>query len=90
MRKKEKENRLKEWKQKALYGQLVREIECDNESKKWEWLRKGELKRETESFLCIAHEQAIRTNSVNNSIDKTSEIPRCRLCNKNIESVTHH
>ena len=89
MRKKEKENRLKEWKQKALYGQLVREIECDNKSKKWEWLRKGELKRETESFLCIAHEQAIRTNSVNNSIDKTSEIPRCRLCNKNIESVTH-
>ena len=57
--KKEKENRLKEWKEKALHGQFVRETECHNENKKWEWLRKGELKRETESLLCAAQEQTI-------------------------------
>ena len=40
-KKEKKENRLKEWKQEALHGQLARETECYNESKKWEWLRKG-------------------------------------------------
>ena len=35
-KKEKKENRLKEWKQKALHGQFVRETECHNESKKWE------------------------------------------------------
>ena len=52
-------------------------------------MRKGELKRETESLLCTAQDQAIRTNSVKHSIDKTSETPRCRLWNENIASVTH-
>ena len=38
--------------------------------------------------VCVAQEQAIGTNSVKYSIDKTSETPRCRLCNENVESVT--
>ena len=88
-KKEKKENRWKEWKQKALHEQFSRETECHNESKTWEWLRKGELNRETESLLCAAQEQAIRTNSVKYNIDKTSETPRCRLCNENVESVTH-
>ena len=67
----------------------MRETECHNQSKKWELLRKRELKRETGSLLCTAQEQAIRTNSVKYSIDKTSETPRCRLCNKNVESIIH-
>ena len=46
------------------------------------------LKRETESLLCAAQEQAIRTNSVKYSIDKTSGTPRFRLCKENVESVT--
>ena len=48
-----------------------------------------ELKRETESLLCVAQEQAIRTNSVKYSIDKTSETPLWRLCNQNVGSVKH-
>ena len=38
---KKKESRSKEWKQKALHGQFIRETDCENESKRWEWLRKG-------------------------------------------------
>ena len=72
-KKEKKENRLKEWKGKALHGQFVRETECHNESKKWEWLSKGELKRETESLIHAAQEQAIRTNSVKYGIDKTTQ-----------------
>ena len=52
-------------------------------------MKKGALKRETENLLCAAQEQAIRTNSVKYSIDKTSETPRCRPCNKDAEIVTH-
>ena len=37
-KKEKKENRLKKWNQKELHGQFVRETECHNESKKWEWL----------------------------------------------------
>ena len=57
--------------------------------KKWEWLRKGGLKRDTKSLLCAAQEQAIRTNLVKYSIEKTSETPHCKICNENVESVTH-
>ena len=56
---------------------------------RWEWLNGGELKRETESLVCTAQEQALRTNSVANSIDKTSTTPLCRLCKEKTESVTH-
>ena len=42
-KKEKKKKQLKEWKQKALHGQFLREEECDNESKRWEWLRKGRL-----------------------------------------------
>ena len=48
---------------------FVREAECHNESKTWKWLRKGGLKKGTESLLCAAQEQVIRTNSVNYSND---------------------
>ena len=52
-------------------------------------MRKGELKRETEIFLCPGQEQAIRTNLLKYSIDKTSETPCCRLRNKNVEGFIH-
>ena len=52
-------------------------------------MRKGELKWETESLFCSAQEQVIRTNSVKYNINKTSKTPRYRLCNENVESVTH-
>ena len=72
-----------------LHGQFVRETEGYNESKKWEWLWKGALKRNTESLLYYAQEEATRTNSMKYSIDKITETPRCRLCNENVGSVTH-
>ena len=40
------------------------------------WLRKGNLKRETESLLTAA-QNAIRTNHINARIDKTQQNSRC-------------
>ena len=35
------------------------------------WLRKPDLKFETEAMLCAAQEKAIRTNYLKHKIDKT-------------------
>ena len=45
--------------------------------------------QETEGLILTAQEQALRTNSIKYSIDKTSEIPLCRLCGDAPETVRH-
>ena len=51
------------WRDKKMYGQFYREISEDADKEKlWYWLRKGDLKRETEALICAAQEQALRTN----------------------------
>ena len=40
-------------------------------------------------MILAAQEQALRTNSIKYSIDKTSETPLCRLCGDATETVRH-
>ena len=40
-------------------------------------------------MLCAAQEQAIRRNYVKHKIDKTSQSPLCRMCDKRIETISH-
>ena len=47
--------------------------------KTWTWLRKGNLKRETEFLLIAAQNNAIRTNHIKARIDKTQQNSKCRL-----------
>ena len=44
------------------------------------WLRKGNLKRETESLLIAAQNNTIRTNHIKARIDKMQQNSKCRLC----------
>ena len=76
---------LIEWKEKALHGQFLRETESTDDRNRWEWLKRGELKRETEILLRAAQEQALRVNAIKYSIDKTHDTPLCRLCNEKTE-----
>ena len=46
-------------------------------------------KKETEGLILAAQEQALRTNSIKHSIDKTSETPLCRLCGDCSKTVRH-
>ena len=46
----------------------------------WTWLRKRNLKRETESFLITAQNNTIRTNYVKAKIDKAHQNIKCRFC----------
>ena len=54
----------------------------------WNWLRKADLKVETEAMPCAAQEQAIRTIYVKHKIDKTAQSPLCRMCDKKSETIS--
>ena len=73
-----------------MYGLLIREMPESTDGKEtWKWLRSAGLKIQTETLLCAAQEQALRTNYVNHHIDKSIESPLCRLCEENGETVYH-
>ena len=72
-----------------LHGQFENQTAEIKTEESWNWLSKGDLKRETESLLMAAQEQALNTNSIKKSIYKTSESDKCRMCGSATESVTH-
>ena len=53
------------------------------------WLRKGNLKRETESLLIAAQNNAILTNHIKARIDKTLQNSKCRFCCDTDETINH-
>ena len=57
--------------------------------KTWTWLKKGNFKRETESLLITAQNNAIRTNHIKARIDKTQQNSKCRLCGGRDETIKH-
>ena len=81
--KKELKNRQEQWQSKPLHDQYLQDIKdkTDNDIT-WSWLKNGELKKETESFLLAAQYQALRTNAVKAKIDKVTEDSKNQLCKK--------
>ena len=77
----------KQWTQKQLHGQFIRQTMGKASEDRWVWLRKGFLKRTTEALIMATQEQAIRTNNIKAKIDKTQENSKCRMCGKTEESV---
>ena len=74
---------------KQLYGRFKRLINNISNHKTWTWLRKGNHKRETESLLVAAQDNAIRTNHIKARIDKTQQNSKCRLCGDRDETIYH-
>ena len=55
-----------------------------------QWLKAGQIKRETESLICVVQEQVLRTNAIKNGIDHQDVFPLCRPpITLKVESVTH-
>ena len=71
--------RKQKWEEKQLHGRFKRLISNISYQKIWTWLRKGNFKRETESLLIAAQNNAIRTNHVKARIDRTQQNSKCRL-----------
>ena len=84
-----KEEKVKSWTEKALHGEFVQQTSDVAGEESWRWLRNGFLKKETEGLILAAQEQALRTNSIKHSVDKTSQTPLCRLCGESTETVWH-
>ena len=81
--------RKEKWKGKQLNGCFKRLINDISHQKTWTWLRKGNLKRETESLLITAQINAIRTNHIKARIDKSQQNRKCRLCGDRDETINH-
>ena len=81
--------RKQKWEGKQLYGRFKRLINDISHDKTWTWLRKGNFKRETESLLIAAQNNAIRTNHIKARIDKTQQNSKCRLCGDRDETINH-
>ena len=88
-KKQKKKERTISWEEKMLHGQFVRQTKEVGNQDRWQWLRNGTLKRETESLIFAAQEQAIRTNVIKGKIDKSQEQTKCRMCSRAGETVTH-
>ena len=54
---------------KITHGRFKRLINNISDDKTWTWLRKGKFKRETESLLIAAQDNAVRANHIKASID---------------------
>ena len=88
------DNRMKitgkqKWEGKQLYGRFKRQINNISQDKTLTWLRKGNFKRETESLLIAAQNNAVRTNHIKARIDKMQQNSKCRLCSDKDETITH-
>ena len=55
----------------------------------WQWLQRGELKKETEEMIMAAQDQALRTRYIQRAIDGTNISPKCRKCNQKDETINH-
>ena len=80
--------RKQKWDEKQLYERFKRQINNISHEKTWIWLRKGNLKKETESLLITAQNK-IRTNHIKARIDKIQQNSNCRLCGDRDETINH-
>ena len=90
LKKQRAEERKKIFLEKKMHGQFSKEIsDSVDKEKSWYLLSRGDLKVETEAFLCAAQEQALRTNYIKHNIDNSIDSPLCRMCGKCGEIVQH-
>ena len=79
------------WHGKRMHGQLPHSLDeklVDNEQS-YHWLKSGEIKRETESTIVAAQDQAISTNYFKNKILKEEIESKYQLCKQHEETIDH-
>ena len=81
--------RKQKWEGKQLHRRFKRLINNISHEKTWTGLIKGNFRRETESLLIAAQDNAVRTNHIKARIDKTQQNSKCRLCGDRDETINH-
>ena len=74
---------------KVMHGQFSRQIEDFASKESWQWLKRGCLKRQTESLLIAAQDQALGINYRKARIERIRKSANCRMCKEKDETVTH-
>ena len=75
--------------EKQMHERFKQQTSGISYEKTWTWQRKGNLQRETESFLIAVQNNTIRTNQIKAKIDKMQQNSRCRLCGDRDETINH-
>jgi hypothetical protein len=81
----------KNWKNKAIHGQYIRNIDRQliSEEDTFLWLAKGNLKAETESEIVAAQDQVLQTKYYTTKILNTETDSKCRLCHEFDETMVN-
>ena len=74
---------------KDLHGQFERQTKVVKTLNSWGWVKRGQLKGETESLIFAAQEQATIANAIKVGIHHQVGGGKCRLCYQKTESITH-
>ena len=82
-------SRMEDWQNKPMHGQFLRQTKDLSSNDTWQWLQRGELKKETEGMIMAAQDQALRTRYIQRAIDGTNISPKCRKCNQKDETINH-
>ena len=80
---------MEEWQSKAMHGQFLRQTKDPSSNDTWQWLQRGELKKETEGMIMAAQDQSLKTRYIQRAIDGTNISPKCRKCNQEDETINH-
>jgi hypothetical protein len=82
---------LKNWKNKVIHGEYIRNIDRQriSEEDTFLWLTKRDLKAETESEIVAAQDQALQTKYYATKILNTEKDSNCRLCHQFDEAIDH-
>ena len=79
----------KSMKENPLHGQFRKATDEVRGKRSWDWLKKGYLKKETESTIVAAQEQALCTRNMRNVVYGENDQPICRVCGAADDTVAH-
>ena len=86
-KKKKTETRKQKW-EENMYGDLKRQTdEITHKNIVTKWLRNGNLKKKTGSFLIAAQNKAIKTNYIMAKTDNTQQFSKFRLCEEKMKQL---
>ena len=74
---------------KPLHGQFRKATEEVRSKRSWDWLKKGYLKKETESTILAAQDQALCTRNLRNAVYRENVESICCVCGAADETVAH-
>ena len=83
------EEKRSQFLEKRLHGRFLKDTEKVSTERTSQQLKRGHLKKETETMVSAAQEQKLHVKSVNNHINGQDVSQMCRLCGESSETVMH-